>query len=291
MTKPEHSRWGVAEDLMKQIDVQPTADGVWSAPLHFGAARNVIEGGQLLAQSCVAASRLVPGKRVTSAHIIFSRPARFDLQLDVHAREQRAGRQFSTVEVQTMQTGKMHSSALMLMDAGGKSLYEHQPQMPDVPGPDQAAEYDFGMPGRDLRFIGDTYQSRRTVAGDPVHYCWVRWHGVPEDVALHNAILAQPATHFTINASMRPHGVIEAESHHKFSTGVLDVAIQFHEDADVNGWILYENPAFYSGRGLVCGRGNVFSQAGKLLASYQCQAMVREFENLPGRESDPRRVM
>jgi acyl-CoA thioesterase II len=291
MADPAHSRWGDADDLLRQIDVQPLRDGVWTAPLHHGASRNVIEGGQLLAQSCMAAARLVPDKRVISAHVSFARPARFDLPLEVHARELRSGRQFSNLEVNTVQEGKLQSLGLLLMDKGGRSIYTHQPQMPDVPGPETAEEYDFGMPGRDLRFIGGTYQSQTTCAGEPVHHCWVRWHGVRDDAALHNAIMAQPTTHFTINASMRPHGVIEAESHFTFSTGVMDIAIQFHEDADVNGWILYENPAFYAGRGLVAGRGNVFSQAGKLLASYQVQAMVREFEDTPGRERDPSRVM
>lgn len=287
----ERKIWGTAEDLMHQIDVQPLREGVWTAPLLFGAERNVIEGGQLVAQSYMAASRLVPGKRVASAYLSFIRAARFDLPLEVAAQELRSGRQFSTVDVKAEQSGKLHAAGLVLMDAGGKGLYAHQPQMPDVPGPDEAQDFDFGMPGRDLRFVGGTYQQDYTVPGEPIHYCWIRWHHVPDDRALHNAIMAQPMTHFTINASMRPHGVREADAHYTFSTGLLDAAVQFHEDADVNGWLLYANPAFYAGHGLVCGRGNVFSQGGTLLASYQVQAMVREFPATAGLEHDPARVM
>jgi len=279
-----------ADDIVRQVDVKPAGDGVWSPPLFLNPHRNVVEGGQLLAQACVAASRMVPGKRVTTAHAIFSRPARYDLPLAVQVTELRAGRQFSTIGVDIVQSAKLHTSVMLLMDAGGTSLYHHQPEMPDVAGPEFFPLQAMSVPGREVRFVGDTYQSQRTVPGKPRHLAWIRYDRLPDDQVLHNALIAQPANLLTINASMRPHGVIEAEAHHAFSTGVLDLAFQFHEDADLTDWVLYDNIAFYAGRGLVCGQGNVFSRQGKLLASYKVQAMVREFDEAQ-RERDPSRAM
>jgi len=279
-----------ADDIVRQVDVQPIGEGVWSPPPILNPERNVVEGGQLLAQACVAASRIMPGKRVTTAHAIFSRPARYDLPLELQMKELRSGRQFSTVGVDIVQSDKLHTNVLLLMDVGGASLYQHQPEMPDAPGPEFFPLQAMSVPGREVRFVGDTYQSKSTVPGKPRHLAWIRYDRLPDDQALHNALIAQPANLLTINASMRPHGVIEAESHHAFSTGVLDLAFQFHDDADLTDWVLYDNLAFYAGRGLVCGQGNVFSRQGKLLASYKVQAMVREFDQAV-RERDPSRAM
>jgi len=284
------TRTETAADILVQVDVKQVREGVWSPPVVHGYHRNVIEGGQLLGQACVAASRSIPGKRVITAHAIFSRPARYDLPLELDVKDLRSGRQMSTVGVDIMQADKLHTSLMLLMDAGGTSLYEHQPEMPDVPGPEFFPLQAMSVPGREVRFVGDTYQSTRTVPGPAVHRAWMRWDRLPEDQALHNALIAQPANLLTINASMRPHGVIEAEAHSKFSTGVLDLAFQFHEDADLTQWVLYENTAFYAGRGLVSGQGNVFSQQGKLLASYKVQAMVRAFDQSGGGH-DPARTM
>ena len=71
----------------------------------------------------------------------------------------------------------------------------------------------------------------------------------------------------------------EAEAHVSLSTGPMSVAIAFHDDAPLDRWLLYANRATWSGRGLCQGEGRVFSQDGRLLASYSVQAMVRRFSS------------
>lgn len=81
---------------------------------------------------------------------------------------------------------------------------------------------------------------------------------------------------------MRPHpGFGEALAHRTLSTGIMKATIAFHDEADVSGWLLYTNRAFWSGRGLVQGDGFVFTRDGRLAASYSTQAMVRAFERDP----------
>jgi acyl-CoA thioesterase len=61
----------------------------------------------------------------------------------------------------------------------------------------------------------------------------------------------------------------------------MKATVAFHETVDVSEWLLYANRAFWSGRGLVQGDGQVFTRDGRLAASYSIQAMVRAFERGP----------
>ena len=57
--------------------------------------------------------------------------------------------------------------------------------------------------------------------------------------------------------------------------------IAFHDDAPLDQWFLYDNPAIWSGRGLAQGDGRIFTQSGTLVASYSVQAMIRDFVKPP----------
>jgi acyl-CoA thioesterase len=61
----------------------------------------------------------------------------------------------------------------------------------------------------------------------------------------------------------------------------MSVSIAFHDDAPIDQWLLYDNPAIWAGRGLTQGDGKIFTQDGVLLASYSVQAMIREFVRPP----------
>ena len=88
---------------------------------------------------------------------------------------------------------------------------------------------------------------------------------------------------------MRPHkGFGEADAHVTLSTGIMSVSIAFHDDVDVTEWLLYANPSTYAGRGLAQGEGRVFTQDGRLVASYSVQAMIRGFARDPN-AARPRR--
>ncbi|OJZ68984.1 hypothetical protein BRW65_24205 [Mycobacterium paraffinicum] len=104
----------------------------------------------------------------------------------------------------------------------------------------------------------------------------------PREGYLHQALLAQSTTHWTIAAGMLPHrGFGEADAHRTLSTGVMKATIAFHDDVDVSDWLLYSNCALWSGRGLVQGEGRVHTRDGRLAASYSVQAMVRRFDRSP----------
>jgi acyl-CoA thioesterase-2 len=87
---------------------------------------------------------------------------------------------------------------------------------------------------------------------------------------------------WTIGAAMLPHpGFSEAAAHVTLSTGIIQITFNFLDHVDVSEWLLYANPAIWAGRGLAQGQGQVFTQDGRMVASYSVQAMIRAFDRDP----------
>jgi acyl-CoA thioesterase-2 len=275
--------WGNASDLLALIDVTPTPQ-----PGHFVGApyrdttRNVVEGGQMLAQGIVAASKTLPRQRVTQASMYFPKAAAFDKPLDVHVDVLREGRTFSTVEVRIDQDDKLRSVGLFLLDAGAPDVIDGSVRMPDVAGPADSEPYDMRVTGRELRVVNGDYRPDPDHVGPPELNVWIRFRDAPAEPYLHAALMAQPTTHWTIAAAMLPHpGFGEAQAHVSLSTGIMAVTMAFHDDVDVTQWLLYSNPAIHAGRGLTQGEGHIFTEDGRLVASYTVQAMIRDFVQGP----------
>jgi acyl-CoA thioesterase len=240
----------------------------------------VVEGGQLLAEAIVATSKTVPEQRVTSASMVFIKAASFTAPIDLNVELLRKGRTFSTAEVRATQDDTLRGAAILLCDSGAPDVIGHVVAMPD---PSEAVPFEgFGMPGREIRVVDAAYDQDPNRVGPPEINAWVRFRDAPEQPYLNSALLAQSTTHWTIAAGMLPHaGFGEALAHRTLSTGIMKATVAFHEDVDVTDWLLYANRAFWAGRGLVQGDGHVFTQNGRLAASYVIQAMVREFERDP----------
>ncbi len=286
--------WGDAADLLRLLDVRAIAGGRFASPpypdpplgtffpqLRKKNARLVIEGGQLLGEAIVAASKSVPEQRVTSASMIFSSAARFDAPHEIEVEVLRRGRGFSTLQTRTLQAGKLCSAGILLLDAGAPETIRGAVEPPDVPPPEACPQLDLGVTGRELRTVDDAYR-RQGETGPAEIFTWARFRDAPAHDYLHAALLAQSTSHWTIAAAMRPHeGVSEAQAHVTLSTGILATTIAFHDEVDVTEWLLYANPAIYAGRGLAQGEGRVFTQDGRLVASYSVQAMIRGFRTPP----------
>ncbi|EHI13335.1 DUF427 domain-containing protein [Mycolicibacterium thermoresistibile] len=274
--------WGDAAELLRLIDVVPEGDH-FVGPAHGPTQRDVVEGGQLLAEAIVAVSKTLPDQRVTSASMVFCKAASFTKPVDVSVDLLRGGRTFSTAEVRATQDGVLRGAAILLCDAGADDVFTHVDPMPEVPPPAGAVPFEgFGMPGREIRVVDAAYDPDPDRVGPPEINVWVRFRDAPPHQYLHTALLAQSTTHWTIAAGMLPHaGFGEAHAHRTLSTGIMKATVAFHDDADVTDWLLYHNRAFWAGRGLVQGEGRVFTQDGRQVASYTVQAMVRGFQRSP----------
>ena len=273
--------WGDASDLLGLLDVSPAGDGHFVGAPH-PTPRNVVEGSQMLAQAVVAASKTLPGQRVTSAFMTFPKSASFDEPLDFAVDVLHRGRTFSSVAVRTEQGGVLRAPGLLLLDSGAPDVIRDRAEMPKVPGPEDAEPYDMSVTGRDLRIVDGAYSPDPDKIGPPEIYAWVRFREDPGEQYLRDALVAQATGHWTIGAAMLPHaGFGEADAHVSLSTGIMSISIAFHDPVPVDGWFLYANPAIYAGAGLAQGDGRIFSQDGRLMASYSVQAMIRPFTRNP----------
>jgi len=275
--------WGDAAELLRLIDVEPAGSARFIGPAHGPTQRDVVEGGQFAAQAIVAATKVLQNQRVTSVSLIFTKAASFTAPVDVTVDVLRRGRTFSTTEVRISQHESLRCVGLTLADSGAPDVIRDVDPMPDVPDPDAATPFaGFGMTGRELRIVDAAYDADPDRVGPPIINAWARFRDNPGPSHLHQALLAQSTTHWTIAAGMLPHrGFGEALAHRSLSTGIMKATIAFHDDVDVTDWLLYANRAFWSGRGLVQGDGRVYTRDGRLAASYTVQAMVREFERDP----------
>ncbi len=277
--------WGDVRTVLGMMAVEPSGRHRFAVPVGPETERDVVEGGQSLGAFLVAAAKTEPDKRIISATAHFMRPVSFVKETAIETRFVQRGKSFSTVAVDLAQDGDAKVTGLVLLDGGADPIIAHDAPMPAVPGPAESVPCDFGLTGREIRAVHGAYLADRDEVGDPEICAWIRYRDLPSSEALRLAMLVQPVTHWTIAASMRPHaGVGETLAHEDLSTGVMTTTINIHADYDPRKWHLYVNPSVYAGRGLVGGRGLIFSEDGNVVGSYLVHAMVR------GRTIDPRRL-
>ena len=91
-------------------------------------------------------------------------------------------------------------------------------------------------------------------------------------------MLAWATDGFLIATALRPHeGIGQDDAHRGLSTGVVGHTIVFHEPFRADEWLLLAHHSPYAGRGRTFGTADVFTDDGRLVASYVQTNMVRFF--------------
>lgn len=246
-----------------------------------------VYGGQVLAQSIVAASRTLPEDRtVHSMHGYFLRPGDSTKGITFAVDRIHDGRSFSTRRTQAYQGGEPIFSMISSFQDEDLGL-EHQEPMPaDIPGPEDLPDAEDHLPGVhpmsrrlfterpvDLRHVPDPVYlevSRR----QPHQAVWMRTRGrLPDDPAMHRAALAYMSDLTIQEPILRAHGVPWVTPGMKVAS--LDHAMWWHRFGRVDDWVLYvqHSPNALGGRGLSLGR--IYARDGRLLASVAQEVMVR----------------
>lgn len=250
--------------------------------------RDVVFGGQLLAQMIMASDRAGGGaKDPKSIHAIFARAGTYAQPIELQVDSLQSGRTWASDSVTALQGDRLLSRALVLMHADEPDLMRHGAQMPKVPRPDEtAAGAGLGFPGTELRTIADPPDAP---GGVPTQLFWHRYSDKVDSVAANDAILSWATNGFLIGLAMRPHrDVVDiSQAHRTISTGVIAHTLNFHERIDVSQWLLVAQEATYAGRGRIHGRGLVFTEDGQLVATFSQDSMARGIEG----ELDPRHAM
>ena len=248
-----------------------------------------VYGGQVLAQSIVAASRTVaPDRSIHSLHGYFLRAGDITLPVNYSVDILRDGRSFSTRRVQGFQSGEPIFSMIASFQESDPGI-EHQdgfptdieqpetlPSAADLMGsnPHPVAQYWANARPFDMRHVGSPIYF--DVKGEPVAHqaVWIKALGtLPDDPIIHRAALAYASDYTILESIYRRHGI--PWSHPGLKSASLDHAMWFHRDGRADEWLLYvqESPSAQGGRGLALGR--IFSREGLLLATVAQEGMVR----------------
>ena len=282
-------------DGLDLLDLDVTGEGHFLAGHEGdGEARNVVFGGQMLAQVIVAATQSTPGMRVKSIQSIFARAARYDAPLEIDVDPVHVGRTFASQSVRVHQGDRNCVQSIVLLDVAEDDLINHSPAMPDIAGAEdcQPSPAYLAFPGSEVRIVGavDTTSSDAPI-GPAEQFIWIRRPGGPFDLTTSQAILSWATDGYLIGTAMRPHaGIGQDQAHRTISTGVISEALTFHQSFDAGDWLLMALESPYAGGGRTYGRAHVFSAGGDLVASFVQENIVRGMAT-PATGSETRSAM
>ncbi|HMD46756.1 MAG TPA: acyl-CoA thioesterase domain-containing protein [Acidimicrobiales bacterium] len=250
--------------------------------------RDVVFGGQLLAQMILASALTHPGKEVKSVHAIFARSGSLRQPIEIEVDPMHDGRTLGSDAVTIWQGDRLCARGLILLHIDEPDLIRHQPPMPDAAGPDQSVDTGQGgllAPGSELRIVdGVNTWDPDAPTGPAELFVWIRLPETGGDLALNQGNLAYATDGFLIGTAMRPHeGIGQNMAHRNISTGVVSHTLTFHEPVPDGEWLLLAHDSPYAGRGRSYGRAHVFTEAGRLVASFVQENLIREIGDTPGR--------
>ena len=207
-------------------------------------------GGQVLAQSVVAAQRTIGAERaVHSLHAYFLRAGDSSEPITFSVERLRDGRSFSARRVHALQFGRPILSMIASFQTAATGL-DHQIPMPAVPDPET-------LPSIEERYAGiDTEVARYWVRHRPMDLrhvqqpiylesaepaneqaVWMRAVApLPDDPALHAAVLAYASDYPLLEPVLRAHG--RSWSDPGIKAASLDHAMWWHRPARADEWLL-----------------------------------------------------
>jgi acyl-CoA thioesterase-2 len=261
--------------------------------LFRGASRDIgtprVFGGQVLAQSVLAASRTVEGRALHSLHAYFLRAGDPEAPIVYDVDRSRDGRSFTARRVVAIQHGRQIFTMAASFQVPQDGL-EHQFAMPQVPGPDEltggweVSEQELREAPQKLRRWFNRFgpfEFRPVQRHDPQHpqpgpprqQLWFRLNGNPgDDPVLHRTLLAYVSDFYLIGTATLPHGISYLGGNLIMAS--LDHAMWFHRDVRLDNWLLYDcdSPSACGSRGLA--RGLIYDQQGRLVASTAQEGMI-----------------
>ncbi|MDH5674773.1 MAG: acyl-CoA thioesterase II [Myxococcales bacterium] len=277
--------------LVDLLDVEQIDDTIFRGrnPDH---PRPRVFGGQVAAQSLMAAGRTVPGILPHSLHAYFLRPGKPGIPIIYTVDRIRDGNSFATRRVVAIQRGEaiFNMSAQFHVEEPGPS---HQLPMPEVPDPEQSlqrVQEAVRKQGGPAEGWWSRWRTEQAVEMRPVpldddnadpqtrgrQYFWVRATSeMPDDPLLHLCVATHTSDHSLLSAMRRPHGGGRGHDFNRFMSASLDHALWFHRPFRMDQFILYfqESPVTAGARGLSLGR--YFTQDGELVASVCQEGLLR----------------
>ena len=279
--------------LIDLLDLEQIEINLFRGQSHKTGAPSVF-GGQVLGQALMAASRTVENYHVHSLHSYFLRGGDMQAPIIYDVDRIRDGRSFCTRRVVAIQHGRpiFNMSASFQKDEEG---YEHQAEMPDVPGPEglksdrEVKEEILSSKGKafnpyimpdwpiDVRRVEDTLPTKKPKIHPPIQHVWFKVRdSLPDDRVIHKCTTAYASDLNLLSTATQPHGISYMAGNVRLAT--IDHSMWFHRPFKADEWLLYamDSPSASGSRGF--SRGLIFNQEGKLVISCTQEGLMRKLD-------------
>lgn len=290
----DQSPQDLVDALVRLLSVHRNDDDDYTGDPQQGGVGRVF-GGQVIAQALQAAQSSVPADKVAhSLHGYFLRGGKEGPPIDYRIARDFDGRSFANRRVVASQEGTPILNLTASFQTAEDGLEHQDCAMPDVAPPEEL------KPDMELRrqfadAISDMSETQRRLMLRPrpiemrtidrLHWMnsepkapqahsWFKTVApLPDDPALHRAIIAYASDYTLLGTAALPHGLSWMRG--ELTGASLDHALWFHRPARADEWLLYCTDSPWSGSGRGFNRGRIFSRDGTLVASVAQEGMIR----------------
>lgn len=301
MSEQEPDPKQLVAELVRLLTVKPEGpeNHFIGPPRKDGVGR--MFGGQVIAQALQAAQCTVTdGKQAHSLHAYFLRGGKEGPPVNYRVAADFDGRSFANRRVVASQANEDGEFIPILNLAASfqhpeEGLEHVDAKMPDVPPPEELRS-DMEMRHTIIAELGEkiTEAQRRmilrprpidmrtsdklhwmnTEPREPCAHTWFRTVApLPDDPALHRAVIAYASDYTLLGTSALPHGLSWMRG--ELAGASLDHAVWFHRPARADEWLLYATESPWSGAGRGFNRGHIFNRQGELVGSVAQEGMMR----------------
>jgi acyl-CoA thioesterase-2 len=193
----------------------------------------------------------------------------------------------TTRRVVARQRGKRSSTWRFVSER--RAGFSHQFDMPDVPAPEDLEDErrcatpvaratggtrDVHARPTDRSALIEPYDFFNPEKRAPFQNGWMRARdALPDDLRLHQCVLAYLSDWSLLDTSLMPHGVSYTQQN--VQSASLDHAMWFHRPFRADAWLLFvqDSPSASGARGF--NRGLIYSRDGALVASVAQEGLIR----------------
>ena len=280
------------QDVLDLLDLEPIEINMFRG-ISPAEGWQRVYGGQVIGQALVAASRTVEdANRIAhSLHGYFLRPGDTTIPIVYSVDRIRDGKSFNTRRVVAIQKGRPIFSMSVSFQVMEEGLH-HQIPMPEAAAPKDCPSQE-DLRKNYINDIPEEYRDNFLNREDPIEMrfqdgmndfkpdpmpphqrVWIRAvDKMPDDVRLHQCVLAYASDMTLMDNAIRPHGIGWTEEN--FQTASLDHAMWFHQPFRADEWLLYYQDSPYSGGARGFNRGSFFTREGQLIASASQEGLMR----------------
>lgn len=276
--------------LLRLIDVTPADTDHFIGSRKPGGIGRVF-GGQVIAQALAAAEHSVAADRTPhSLHAYFLRGGSEEHEIDFRIERDFDGGSFSNRRVIASQQGQPILNLTASFHRREQGVH-HQTAMPRVTAPellenemDMRRAHIHRVPERNRAVLlapslieirpVDPQLWMGTRNAPPEMFTWFRTAApLPDDPAIHRAVLAYASDYTLLATSTLPHPMNWVEGNMMGAS--LDHAVWFHDDFRADDWLLYATDSPWAGNGRGFNRGRIYTREGRLVAECAQEGLIR----------------